>query len=95
MKKIIFLVLSLSFIIADINISGDGRIRPRLDIIDYGNSESSIDLYYLYRARLDINADIGGGWFFNTKLGTNYKSLKVWTNNDSIINVFSSTWDDE
>ena len=71
MKKIIFLALSLSFIIADINISGDGRIRPRLDVIDYGNGESSVDLYYLYRARLDINADIGSGWFFNTKLGTN------------------------
>ena len=31
----------------------------------------------------------------NTKLGTNYKSLKVWTNNDSVIKVLSSTWDDE
>ena len=36
-----------------------------------GNNKSSMDLYYSYRARLNIDADIGGGWFFNTKLGTN------------------------
>ena len=72
MNKIIFLALSLSFIIADINISGDARIRPRLDIKDSGGDygASSTDLYYLYRARLNINADIGDGWFFNAKLGS-------------------------
>ena len=73
MNKIIFLALSLSFIIADINISGDARIRPRLDIKDSGGDygASSTDLYYLYRARLNINADIGDGWFFKSKIGTN------------------------
>ena len=44
MNRVIFLIISLSFIMADINISGDARIRPRLDIIDYGNNKSSIEI---------------------------------------------------
>ena len=71
MKHIIFLLICLSFIFSEINFSGDARIRPRLDIKDYGPEKSSIDLYYLYRARLNIDADIGSGWFFKSKLGTN------------------------
>ena len=71
MRFIIIPIIFLSFIFSEINLSGDARIRPRLDIIDYGNNRSSIDLYYLYRARLNIDADIGGGWFFQSKLGTN------------------------
>lgn len=71
MRYIIFLVTFLSFIIADINFSGDARVRPRLDVKDYGTDKSSMDLYYLYRARLNVNADIGEGWFFKAKLGTN------------------------
>ena len=64
-------IISLSFIIADINISGDARIRPRLDIIDSKDGTSTSDLYYLYRARLNISADISNGWFFESKIGTN------------------------
>ena len=71
MKNIIFSIITLSTIFSQINLSGDARIRPRLDIIDYGNNKSSMDLYYLYRAHINIDADIGNGWFFNTKLGTN------------------------
>ena len=59
MNRIIFLIISLSFIMADINLSGDARIRPRLDMENCGNGTSSLDLYYLYRARLNISADIG------------------------------------
>ena len=71
MKHIFFLATILSFIIAEINFSGDARVRPRLDIKDYSTGNSSMDLYYLYRARLNVEADIGGGWFFEAKLGTN------------------------
>ena len=31
----------------------------------------------------------------NSKLGTNYKSLKIWTKRDTILKVLSSTWDKE
>ena len=71
MKHIIFLASCLSLIVAEINFSGDARVRPRLDIKDYGSDKSSMDLYYLYRARLNVNADIGEGWFFKAKIGTN------------------------
>ena len=71
MNRIIFIVISLSFIIADTNINGDARIRPRLDIISHSSENATVDLYYLYRARLNISSDIGGGWFFKSKIGTN------------------------
>ena len=72
MKNIIFSTIFLSFILAEINFSGDARIRPRLDIKDYGaDNGKSLDFYYLYRARLNIDANIGEGWFFKSKLGTN------------------------
>ena len=71
MKHIFFLATILSLIIAEINFSGDARVRPRLDIKDYDTDKSSMDLYYSYRARLNVDADIGEGWFFKAKLGTN------------------------
>ena len=71
MKSLIFSIIFLSVIFSEINLNGDARIRPRLDMADYGNDKSSMDLYYLYRARLNIDANIGNGWFFKTKLGTN------------------------
>ena len=80
MRNIIFIIILVSLPIAETNntfnnfskiwLSGDARIRPRLDIMDYGD-KSSMDLYYLYRARLNIKADIGNGWFFNSQIGTN------------------------
>ena len=71
MKNIILCLISLSFVMADIHISGDTRVRPRYDIKENGDGSSTSDLYYLYRARLNVKADIGEGWFFNTQLGTN------------------------
>ena len=71
MKNIILCLISLSFVMADIHISGDARVRPRYDIKENGDGSSTSDLYYLYRARLNVKADIGEGWFFNTQLGTN------------------------
>ena len=59
MKNIFLIVSLLSLIFADIEISGDARIRPRLDNVDDGGDIESSDLYYLYRARLNVKADIG------------------------------------
>jgi hypothetical protein len=57
---------------ADITITGDARVRPRLDIVDLGSYGNRTDnIYYFYRARLNVAADIGDGYFFKTKLGYN------------------------
>ena len=73
MKRFTFLlIVSLNF--AAIEFSGDARFRPRLDVKEYGAASSqnhTSDLYYLYRARINMKADIGDGWFFKSKLGTN------------------------
>ena len=71
MKYILLSIISVSFMMADIYISGDARIRPRYDIKENSDGSSTSDLYYLYRARLNMKADIGDGWFFSTKLGAN------------------------
>jgi len=80
---VIFGIATVGF--SQIAISGDARVRPRMDVKDWGGYRISeedstlrtVDNYYLYRARLNIKADIGKGWFFNTKLGTN--SAAYWT----------------
>ena len=71
MKNILLCLISFSFLIADIHISGDARVRPRYDIKENGDNSSTSDFYYLYRARLNLKADIDNGWFFKTQLGTN------------------------
>tara|TARA_B100000945_G_scaffold112879_1_gene89406 strand:+ start:51 stop:1088 length:1038 start_codon:yes stop_codon:yes gene_type:complete len=73
MKKILLSIIALSFLMSEIQFSGDARFRPRYDIKKYGDGETSdtADLYYMYRARLNMKADIGEGWFFNSKLGIN------------------------
>jgi len=76
MKKLLTAVILLTLIItgayADITITGDARVRPRLDIVDLGSYDNRTDnIYYFYRARLNIAADIGDGYFFKTKLGYN------------------------
>ena len=73
MKKILLSIIALSFLMSEIQFSGDARFRPRYDIKEYGDGVSSdtADLYYMYRARLNMKADIGDGWFFNSKLGMN------------------------
>lgn len=65
------MVQLLSLVLADIYVSGDARIRPRMDIKNIPPEYKSNDLYYLYRARLNIKADIGKEFFLNLKLGTN------------------------
>ena len=70
MKNIILSLIAFSFLMSDIQFSGDARFRPRYDIKENGDGSSISDLYYMYRARLNMKADIGDGWFFNTQLGT-------------------------
>ncbi|MBT3632711.1 MAG: hypothetical protein HN525_15435, partial [Candidatus Marinimicrobia bacterium] len=68
----IILTLILTGAYADITMTGDARVRPRLDIVDLGSYGNRTDnIYYFYRARLNIAADIGDGYFFKTKLGYN------------------------
>jgi hypothetical protein len=76
MRKLFTTAILFTLIItsayADITMTGDARVRPRLDIVDlasYGNRTDNI--YYFYRARLNFAADIGDGYFFKTKLGYN------------------------
>ena len=70
MKNILLSLIAFSFLMSDIQFSGDARFRPRYDIKESGDGSSTSDLYYLYRARLNMKANIGEGWFFNSKLGT-------------------------
>ena len=81
MKKLLMLLLVMGLttsLFAQITFSGDARVRPRLDVKDngeYGGKTS--DAYYLYRARLNVAAKVGSGWFFKTQLGTN--GVAWWT----------------
>mgnify|MGYP001235770630 CR=1 FL=1 len=84
MQKIVLCLFIFSYIMAEIKISGDARFRPRYQTVEYefdfedyeGNdfkSERS-DFYFLYRARLNLEADISENWFFKTQLATASKS---------------------
>jgi hypothetical protein len=68
----IILTIIITGAYADITMSGDARVRPRLDIVGLGSYGNRTDnIYYFYRARLNVAADIGDGYFFKTKLGYN------------------------
>ena len=76
MQKLITTAILLTIIYtgayADIVMTGDARVRPRRDIVDLGRYGNRTDnIYYFYRARLNVAADIGDGYFFKTKLGYN------------------------
>jgi hypothetical protein len=56
---------------AQIKFSGDAAVRGRYDITDYhnyGKKTKTEDFYYMYRARLNMLAEIGEGWYFKTQL---------------------------
>jgi hypothetical protein len=79
-KKLLFgiLIFMLSSAYAQVKLSGDARVRPRFDVKDNGEyGAKSEDFYYYYRARLMIEANIGGGYYFNTRLGHN--AAAYWT----------------
>lgn len=65
--------ISAANILGQIKISGDAQIRPRFDIYDRtgANQNKTEDFYYMYRARVNIFADIGEGWFFKSMLSHN------------------------
>jgi hypothetical protein len=71
MKYILLMASLLSLVLADIYVSGDARVRPRMVIEDIPSVTKESDLYFMYRARINIKADIGKGYFINLKLGTN------------------------
>ncbi len=77
MKKFLLLILLAVIAIptyaADIKISGDARVRPRMDMkdaTDNGKSKTT-DMYYMYRARVKAKVSIGDGWVMNTMIGHN------------------------
>lgn len=69
---ILFLFIAIS-IYPQVKWSGDARIRPRYDINDKtaGGGNKTTDMYYMYRARLRLKADIGDNWAFNTMISHN------------------------
>lgn len=76
----LFLTLAMAgSLSAQVKLTGDARLRPRMDIKDngeYGNKTT--DGYYYYRARLNIKSTLGEGWFGHVQLGSN--GVAYWTN---------------
>jgi len=84
MKKtsVVFLcILIVNTLSASISFSGSARVRPRYDLKIYQESNGDItqsgDLYFQYEAKLNIKADMGGGYFFNGQIAHN--SLANWS----------------
>ncbi len=79
MKKLlttalIFLLLVVaSDLFAQLKITGDARFRPRLNIDDKteNGGTKTTDVYYMYRLRLNLNWNIGDGYFLQSRLGHN------------------------
>ena len=99
LREKVFLFLFLIFAsktAAHIYFSGDAAVRPRLDVKTYQDKSEksaisqkrSIDGYYLYRARINIKADIADGFFFQTRLSTN--SMANWNKMGDENRLFSS-----
>ncbi len=99
LREKVFLFLFLIFAsktAAHIYFSGDAAVRPRLDVKTYqdkseestSSQKRSIDGYYLYRARINIKADIADGFFFQTRLSTN--SMANWNKMGDENRLFSS-----
>ncbi len=71
MKKIFILLIVFllsTALFAEIKISGDARIRPRLDQKFSDGELYNSNVYYLYWARLWLDAKLTDGWYFRTKL---------------------------
>ncbi len=99
LREKVFLFLFLIFAsktTAHIYFSGDAAVRPRLDVKTYQDKSEgaaipekrSIDGYYLYRARINIKADIADGFFFQTRLSTN--NIANWNKMGEESYLFSS-----
>lgn len=78
MKKITVLllcVLILNMLDASVSFSGSARVRPRYDLKIYKESNGNItekgNFYFQYEAKLNIKADMGGGYFFSGQIAHN------------------------
>lgn len=68
--SVLFLILlSFNMVFGEITIKGDARVRPRLDQRYNEDGKTYQDLYYMYWARLWMDAKLTEGYYFSTKLG--------------------------
>lgn len=65
--------LLVSELKAQLEFTGDAKIRPRWDLNDQTGAGRTLsrDLYTIYRTRIRMQADVGDGWKFKTMLGHN------------------------
>ncbi len=70
---VLMLLIVASDVFAQLKISGDARFRPRLDIDDKTEAGGNVsnDVYYMYRIRLNLNWNLGDGYFLQSRLGHN------------------------
>ena len=79
MRKMLIAALVLTMLpitaFSQAKISGDVRVRPRMDVTDAdgsGGDDAVTKQLILYWGRLNVDADIGGGWSFHSKLASNW-----------------------
>ncbi len=72
LKVTLVFVMLITTVFAQAKITGDVRVRPRIDIKSTDGEETSNQSLILYWGRLNVDADIGGGWSFHTKLASNW-----------------------
>lgn len=68
LRILVILGLCSSMALAAIKFSGTARIRPRYDMKIYQDSSGEVitkgDMYYQYRAKLNILGTVGDGFYF-------------------------------
>ncbi len=75
LKVTLVFVMLLTTVFAQAKITGDVRVRPRMDVTDAdgsGGDDAVTKQLILYWGRLNVDADIGGGWSFHSKLASNW-----------------------
>ncbi len=73
LKVTLVFVMLLTTVFAQAKITGDVRVRPRMDVTTADAETDAVTKnYVLYWGRLNVDADIGGGWSFHSKLATNF-----------------------
>ena len=73
LKVTLVFVMLLTTVFAQAKITGDVRVRPRIDVTTADAATDAVTKQYLlYWGRLNVDADIGGGWSFHTKLASNW-----------------------
>ena len=73
LKVTLVFVMLITTVFAQAKITGDVRVRPRMDVTTAdADADAVTKQYLLYWGRLNVDADIGGGWSFHTKLASNW-----------------------